>query len=172
MYDRRRTTRRLGAVVALCLTAVACNPGEGPESIPLPTSPDTTTTTTTTTVPPPTTTTTTTTLVPPRFEATIRRTTDGVPHISGRDRADVAYGQGYVSGVDYGCTLLDQILKVQGERSRFLGPGANGENVESDFAWRSIDIVGISASDFAEAPAERRRPVRCVRSRMEPAPRR
>ncbi len=88
------------------------------------------------------------------FEATIRRTTDGVPHISGRSRADVAYGQGYVSGTDFGCTLLEQILKVQGERSRFLGPGANGENVASDFAWRSIDIVGIAARDFAEAPAE------------------
>jgi acyl-homoserine-lactone acylase len=147
----KETTKRLGAAVALSLVAVACNPGEGPESIPLPTSPDTTTTTTTTTVPPPTTTTTTTTLVPPTFEAVIRRTTDGVAHISGRDRSDLAYGQGYVSGEDYGCTLLDQILKVRGERSMFLGPGGNGENVESDFAWHSIDIVGIAASDFAEA---------------------
>ncbi len=146
------TARRLGAAVALSLVAVACAPGEGPESIPLPTSPDTTTTTTT--VPPSTTTTTPTTLVPPTFKATIRRTSDGVAHISGRDRSDVAYGQGYVSGEDYGCTLLDQILKVRGERSMFLGPGGNGENVESDFAWRSIDIAGIAASDFAEAPAE------------------
>ena len=155
MHNRvKATTKRLGAAVALCLVAVACNPGEGPESIPLPTSPDTTTTTTTTTVPPLTTTTTTSTLVPPTFEATIRRTTDGVAHISGRDRSDLAYGQGYVSGEDYGCTLLDQILKVRGERSMFLGPGGNGENVESDFAWRSIDIVGIAARDFAEAPQE------------------
>ncbi len=155
MYDRRKaTTKRLGAALVVCLAAVACSPGEGPESIPLPTSPDTTTTTTTTTIPPPTTTTTTTTLVPPTFEASIRRTTDGVPHISGRDRSDLAFGQGYVSGQDYGCTLLDQILKVRGERSMFLGPGGNGENIESDFAWRAIDIVGIAANDFPEASAE------------------
>ena len=81
----------------------------------------------------------------------IRTTTDGVPHISGRDRADVSFGQGYVSGRDYGCTLLDQILKIRGERSVNLGPGGNGENIESDFAWRSIDIVGIAEDDFASA---------------------
>ena len=143
--------KRLATALVVGVVAVACSPGEGPESIPLPTSPNTTTTSTTTTVPPPTTTTTTTTLVPPLFEATIRRTTDGVAHISGPSRADVAYGQGYVSGQDYGCTLLDQILKVRGERSMFLGPGGNGENIESDFAWRAIDIIGIASADFAEA---------------------
>ena len=149
-------TKRIAMAGALVLAIAACSPGSGPESIPLPTNPDatttpptTSTTTTTTTIPA-----TTTTTVPPTFQATIRRTTDGVPHITGRNRGDLAYGQGYVSGGDYGCTLLDQILKVRGERSVVLGPGANGENVESDFAWRAIDIVGVSATDFAAAPAE------------------
>jgi acyl-homoserine-lactone acylase len=132
------------------LLIAACSPSEGPKSIPLPTSADTTTTTTTT-VATTTTTTTTTTTVPPTYEARIRRTTDGVPHISGRDLDDLAFGQGYVSGADHGCTLIDQILKVSGQRSQFLGPGTNGENVESDFAWRAIGIAGMAASDFAEA---------------------
>jgi acyl-homoserine-lactone acylase len=92
--------------------------------------------------------------VPPSYEVTIRRTTDGVPHITGRSLSDLAYGQGYVSAEDYGCTLLDQILKVFGVRSAALGPGANGENVESDFAWRAIGLTDIAATDFAEAPAE------------------
>lgn len=140
------TTRSIASVVAAGLLVVACTPGSGPESIPLPTSPDTTTSTSTSS-----TTTTSTTTVPPTFEATIRTTTDGVAHISGRDRADVAFGQGYVSGAAYGCTLLDQILKVRGERSVNLGPGPNGENVESDFAWRAIDIAGRAESDYDEA---------------------
>ena len=92
--------------------------------------------------------------MPPTFEANIRRTTHGVPHITGRDRADLAFGQGYVSGGDYGCTLLDQILKVQGQRARNLGPGDSGQNVDSDFAWRAIDIVGVATDDFATAPDE------------------
>ena len=132
------------AIVGLSVLA-ACSPGEGPESIPLPTSPDTTTTTSTTT------TTTTTTLVPPLFEAEIRRTTDGVPHITGDTLADVAYGQGWVSGEDHGCTLIDQILKVTSTRSAALGPGAEGENVDSDFAWRAIGIADIATADFETA---------------------
>jgi acyl-homoserine-lactone acylase len=130
------------------MLAAACSPGEGPESIPLPTSADTTstttTTTTTTTIPP-------TTLVPPKYEATIRRTTDGVPHIVGNDLSDVTYGQGWVSNEDHGCTLVDQVIKIYGERSAKLGPGGDGENIESDFAWRAIDIAGIATADFENA---------------------
>ena len=135
------------AVVGLLLVA-ACSPGEGPESIPLPTSPDTTTTTSTTT------TTTTTTLVPPRYEAEIRRTTGGVAHIIGDTRADVAYGQGWTSSEDHGCTLIDQILKVTSARAAALGPGAEGENADSDFAWKAIGIVEIATADFAAASSD------------------
>jgi acyl-homoserine-lactone acylase len=138
------------AIVGVMLVG-ACTPGEGPDSIPLPTSADTTTTSTSSTT---TTTTTTTTLVPPRLTATIRRTTDGVPHISGPDLASVAYGQGWVSGEDHGCTLIDQIDKVYGRRSEVLGPGSDGENVESDFAWRAIDIVGVATADYDDASPE------------------
>lgn len=130
-------------VIVGALLLVACSPGEGTESIPLPTSPDTTTTTTT--APPEST---TTTLVPPKYEATIRRTTGGVPHITGVTMADVEYGQGWVSGEDHGCTLIDQILKVTGTRSAALGPGPESQNVDSDFAWRAIGIADIAANDF------------------------
>lgn len=132
----------------MVLVAASCSPGDGPESIPLPTSPNTTSTTSTTT------TTTTTTAVPPRYEATVRRTTDGVPHITGDTIEDVAYGQGWVSGEDHGCTLIDQILKVTGTRAANLGPGAEGENVDSDFAWRAIGLAPIAAEDFAAASDE------------------
>ncbi|WP_420451617.1 penicillin acylase family protein [Ilumatobacter sp.] len=136
------------ALGAVALVAAACTPGDGPESIPLPTSPDTTTTTTAATVSE---TTTTSAPEPPAYEATIRRTTGSVPHIEGRDVDDLAFGQGYVSAQDHGCTLVDQILKIRGERSAHQGPGADGQNVESDFAWRAIDVVGVAADDFAAA---------------------
>jgi acyl-homoserine-lactone acylase len=145
------TRRWIAGLIVVTVIAGSCSPGDGPESIPLPTNPNATTTTSSTTTTS-TTTTTTTTIVPPTFEATIRRTTDGVPHISGRNLADLAYGQGYVSGEDYGCTLLDQIIKVRGERAASIGPGDSGQNVESDFAWRGIDIMGVAAADFAAAP--------------------
>ena len=130
--------------------AAACTPGEGPDSIPLPTSGDTTTTSTTSTTST-TTSTTTTTLVPPRLKVTIRRTTDGVPHIIGDNLESVSYGQGFVSAEDHGCTLVDQILKVYGIRSENLGPGDDGRNTESDFSWRAIDIASIATADYNDA---------------------
>ncbi|MEM8618144.1 MAG: penicillin acylase family protein [Actinomycetota bacterium] len=142
----------IAVATVFAVIVAACTPGEGPESIPLPTSPDTTTTTSTTTTST-TTTTTTTTIVPPTYEATIRRTTDGVAHILAADGDGAMYGQGWVSAEDHGCTLIDQVLKVYGERSANLGPGPEGENIESDFAWRAIGIAEIAEADFAEAPA-------------------
>jgi acyl-homoserine-lactone acylase len=143
-------------VIVSVMIAAACSPGEGPESIPLPTSPDTTTSTTSTTSTTTTTTpaTTTTTVVPPTFQATIRRTTDGVPHVLADDRKGLMFGQGWVSAEDSGCILIDQVLKIRGERSANLGPGENGENVESDFAWRSIDIMERATEDYDTASGE------------------
>ena len=145
-------------MVASGVLVAACTPSEGPKSIPLPTSADTTTTTTTTlpattttTIP---STTTTTTIVPSRYDATIRRTTDGVPHISGADLESVTFGQGWASAEDHGCSLIDQVLKVYGVRAANLGPGEDGANIESDFAWRAIDIATIATADFDDAPTE------------------
>src|SRR5690606_9024970 len=52
------------------------------------------------------------------YEATIRRTTGGVPHITGDTMADVAFGQGWASGEDRTCDLADQVLMIRGERAR------------------------------------------------------
>ncbi|MGB3055985.1 MAG: penicillin acylase family protein, partial [Acidimicrobiales bacterium] len=53
-----------------------------------------------------------------RYEATIRRASGGVPHISGDSIADVAFGQGYATGEDHTCDLADQVVKIKGERSK------------------------------------------------------
>ncbi len=39
-------------------------------------------------------------------------------------------------------------------RAATLGPGAEGENVESDFAWRSIDIATIAVADFENVASD------------------
>ena len=89
----------------------------------------------------------------PKYEATIRRTTDGVSHIVADDLSSVTYAQGWVSAENHGCTLLDQVIKVYGTRAAALGPGTDGANIDSDFAWRAIDIATIATADFAAAPA-------------------
>jgi acyl-homoserine-lactone acylase len=86
------------------------------------------------------------------YEATIRRTTDGIPHISGESYADVVFGQGYANATDHACSLADQVLKVQGRRAAAFGRGTDGQNVESDFAWLAIGIDERARADFEQAP--------------------
>lgn len=57
------------------------------------------------------------------YEATIRRTSAGVPHVTGDSLGDVAFGQGWASGEDRACDLADQIVKIRGERARWFGAG-------------------------------------------------
>ncbi len=88
------------------------------------------------------------------YVATIRRTEGGVPHITADDLENVAFGQGWASAEDRACDLADQVLKVNGERARWLGPGEDDENIDSDVAWRTIGIREIAEEDWANATEE------------------
>ena len=48
-----------------------------------------------------------------RYEATIRRTSDGVPHITGKTVADAAFGQGYVVGWGSNYSIMDPALRTK-----------------------------------------------------------
>lgn len=88
------------------------------------------------------------------YEATIRRTSDGVPHILANDLKGVFFGQGYASAEDHGCSLSDQLLKITGRRAAYLGPGKSNANVDSDFAWLAIGIDARARADYASVPTD------------------
>jgi acyl-homoserine-lactone acylase len=82
-----------------------------------------------------------------RLQATIRRTTHGIPHIVADDFAGLGYGYAYAFAQDDICVLADTYVTVDGERSRFFGPdgsytvGGNGSvnnNLNSDFFYQRI----------------------------------
>ncbi|EPN50207.1 penicillin amidase family protein, partial [Pseudomonas syringae pv. actinidiae ICMP 18807] len=54
--------------------------------------------------------------------AEIRRTGFGVPHIVADDERGLGYGIGYAYAQDNLCLLANEIVTVNGERSRYLGP--------------------------------------------------
>ena len=68
------------------------------------------------------------------YNATIRWTEHGIPHILADDIESAMFGQGYAFAELEGCILADQIVRVRSQRSRYLGPGEDGENLDSDFA--------------------------------------
>jgi acyl-homoserine-lactone acylase len=86
------------------------------------------------------------------YEATIRRTTDGVPHITGETLVDAAFGQGYASGEDRACDLADQVVKIRGERARWFGAGEDDANLDSDIQWRSIGMFDLATEDWKDVP--------------------
>ncbi len=80
--------------------------------------------------------------------ATIRRTEDGVAHITGDSIESVSFGQGWASGEDRTCDLADQVLRINGERARWFGAGEDDEHLNSDVAWRAIGIRQIAEEDW------------------------
>ena len=73
--------------------------------------------------------------------ADIRRTDFGVPHISAHDERGLGYGIGYAYAQDNLCLLANEVVTVNGERSKYFGPEQftleERENLASDlfFNW-------------------------------------
>ncbi|MGZ0229068.1 MAG: penicillin acylase family protein [Acidimicrobiales bacterium] len=74
------------------------------------------------------------------YNATIRRTTNNVPHITAADNGSLGFGYGYALAEDHLCTLADVIVSVRSERSSFHGPGPNDKYLNSDVVYQGIDL--------------------------------
>jgi acyl-homoserine-lactone acylase len=78
---------------------------------------------------------------PEQASADIRRTSFGVPHIRADNERGLGYGIGYAYAQDNLCLLANEIVTVNGERSRYFGPEQltveERENLVSDlfFTW-------------------------------------
>lgn len=111
--------------------------------------------------------------------AQIRRTSFGIPHIVAKDERGLGYGIGYAYAEDNLCLLANEVLTVNGQRSRYFGAeGVTLEqraNLASDlfFTWlnkpAAVDgflqaqpgavreLLQGYANGFNRALAERRR---------------
>lgn len=95
---------------------------------------------------------------------TIERTEFHVAHVTAQSYEALAYGVAYAHAEDRVCTTLDTLLTVRGERSRYLGPKAQGllglrtmSNAQIDFFMRmhmddaALATANARASDDARA---------------------
>ncbi len=68
----------------------------------------------------------------PTYEAEIRRTSYGIPHILAKDERGLGFGAGYAYAQDNLCLLSQMVVTVNGERSRYFGAEASdGPDIES-----------------------------------------
>lgn len=79
------------------------------------------------------------------YQATITRTTYGIPHIEASDWRGVGYGVAYAYAEDNLCLLAEEFATVAGERSRHFGPEAKAvlgfeavDNLSSDVFFRAV----------------------------------
>ncbi|MGH9272290.1 MAG: penicillin acylase family protein, partial [Ilumatobacteraceae bacterium] len=88
------------------------------------------------------------------YTATIRRDGAGVPHIEADDWGSLGFGQGWALAEDRACTLIDQVIKVRGERARWFGAGEDDEHIESDLAYRHLGLRDEVPTRWSDQPAQ------------------
>jgi acyl-homoserine-lactone acylase len=63
-----------------------------------------------------------------RYEATVRFTEHGIPHVTAKDFGSLGFGSGYGAAEASICTLADTLVTGRGERSRWFGPDGTYED--------------------------------------------
>ena len=94
-------------------------------------------------------------------QVTITRDRAGIPHIRAANFAALGYGEGYAFAQDNLCTLADDIVTVNGQRSRYFGPnglsvnysaGASDTNLSSDLYWNYVRSSGLIKRELSTPP--------------------
>ena len=88
------------------------------------------------------------------LQATIRRTTNGVPHINSNSLEGVAFGAGYAQAQDNVCLLAESFVKARSERAKYFGPGENNSHIISDFSYQALRILSGAENEYPELTAE------------------
>lgn len=87
-----------------------------------------------------------------RYNATVRWTAHGVPHIQAQDWGSLGYGFAYAVATDAVCTLAREFVNVAGEQSKFFGPEEG--RLEADIFHKSVITEQALTHAAARIPAE------------------
>ena len=96
-----------------------------------------------------------------REVVTVTRDSAGIPHVVARDFRALGYGDGYAFAQDNLCTLADQFVTVEGQRSRYFGPnalnlnfsaGAADSNLNSDLFWKYVQASRVVDRTVSQRP--------------------
>jgi acyl-homoserine-lactone acylase len=92
---------------------------------------------------------------------TIVRDSAGVPHITAGNFHALGYGEATAFAQDNFCTLAQDFVTVNGDRSRYFGPdalslnysaGVSTTNLDSDFYWKSVVDSGLLQREIRQKP--------------------
>ena len=100
------------------------------------------------------------------YEATIKITDHGIPHVRSKTFAGMAYGAGWATTAAATCNLMETLLTARGLRSEYLGPdtkyqdgvGGSGTNLQWDTLVTDIHnrhVVEDLLEDPVAGPSDR-----------------
>ena len=92
----------------------------------------------------------------PHYHASIRWTAYGVPHIVAADVGSLGFGQGYAMAKAHLCEIADVMVRVRGERARYLGAGPDDVHVDSDLANLHLGYHRRAEDSWSKLSAETR----------------
>ena len=84
----------------------------------------------------------------PVLRATIRRTTNGVPHIEANTLEELAFGQGYAQAEDNLCLIAENVVQANSERARYFGAGPGDINIITDFSYKAVDVYARAEENY------------------------
>jgi len=84
------------------------------------------------------------------YDATVRWTSYGIPHITAPDYGSLGYGMGYAFARDHACVLADQVLMVNSQRARWFGQ----DFVDGDFGWKAMGVRQQAEEGWSTLPAQ------------------
>ncbi len=97
----------------------------------------------------------------PTTQVTIVRDHAGIPHITASNFTALGYGDAWAFAQDNLCTLAEDFVTVNGQRSRYFGAkglslnysaGTQDSNLNSDFFWQSVKEGGIATAQLDQPP--------------------
>ncbi len=92
---------------------------------------------------------------------TIVRDGAGIPHITATNFRALGYGEAWAFSQDNFCTLAQDFVTVNGDRSKYFGPkalslnysaGVSTSNLDSDLYWKSVDDSKMLHQEIHQAP--------------------
>lgn len=82
------------------------------------------------------------------YQATVKITEHGIPHVTAADWASLGYGSGWATAASSICNLADTVLTARGQRSRYLGgTGRYADGVAVDATNLQIDAFVTDLHD-------------------------
>jgi acyl-homoserine-lactone acylase len=85
----------------------------------------------------------------------------GIPHITASNFASLGYGEAWAFAEDNFCTLAQDFVTVNGDRSQYFGPnnlavnysaGVDPTNLDSDLFWQQVKNSGLYQSQLKAKP--------------------